>query len=342
MLKIRLGGVKTFENRACLYSSCISEADALGNICSVLAADRINMGMLTYIADNGFGDSITVACAKNAARFSGYMLEMAGSKGCRTAEVVSDVGRISLFPHDRRPEIMASVIAVLRAGFIKPYGIASSPSAVTIVVSSSDFEATMERLFDCFAFSACASYRDWLSACRMDEQQISDVRCTYDEQIISVYGFTRQNGYDLWNVSLPIEHMGNFGTFLTDLDRFGLKLPFLISSPVCREDCIHFSFALAEEGREAIRWTFDKNLPGNEYFCRGPVSVILLHGPHFGDRHGIADAFVTTLRSGRISLLALSCAVSSISAVIDGDKPDRAVEVLNGRFQVPLDKWTLP
>ena len=47
------------------------------------------------------------------------------------------------------------MITVLGANAIKPYGFASSPSAVTIVVSSPDFNIAMERLFDSFAFAAC-------------------------------------------------------------------------------------------------------------------------------------------------------------------------------------------
>ena len=41
MSTIRLGGVKVIENRAYLCSSCRS-GDALGSICSVLAAGRVN------------------------------------------------------------------------------------------------------------------------------------------------------------------------------------------------------------------------------------------------------------------------------------------------------------
>ncbi len=335
MSKIRLGGIKVVEKRAYLYSSCRRGADLLGNICSILAAGRINMGLLTHVADNGLGESITAASAKSALSFSGYILGAAGSDKCKTAEIESDISRISIFPHDQRPEITASVITILDAAAIKPYGFASSPSAVTVVISSSDFEIAMERLFDSFAFPACGSYSQWQAVCRMDEQQLSEVKCSYNEQIITIYGFTRQTGLDLWNVSLPIEYMSGFGAFLSELGELGFKLPFLISNSAPGAKGIHFSFALGEDRRERVEQAFDKHLPGRDSFCRGPVSVLFLHGPHFGDRYGIADAFVTALRKGGIPILALSCAVSSISAVIAGNDPDKAIEVLNTRFQTP-------
>jgi len=334
MSTIRLGGVKVFENRAYLCSTCRS-GDALDSICSVLAADRINLGLLTHMADTVPGESITAACAKTDGSFSGYILEKAGRGECKTAEIEKDVSRISIFPHDQRPEVAASLLAVLDANAIKPYGFASSPSAITVVVSSTDFNIAMERLFDAFAFSTWGSYRQWQAACRMDEQQPSEVRCSYNERIIAIYGITRQTGLDLYNVSVPTEYMGRFGSFLSVLGELDLKLPFLVSNSAPGGKSIHFSFALEADQRQRAGQAFDNHLPGRDYSCRGPVSALFVHGPHFGDRYGIANAFISALRNAGIPILALSCAVSSISAVIAGNDPGKAVEALNTRFRTP-------
>ena len=96
MSTIRLGGVKVIENRAYLCSSCRS-GDALGSICSVLAAGRVNLGLLTYMADTVPGESITAVCARSDGSFSGYILGNAGRGECRTAEIEKDVSRILLF-----------------------------------------------------------------------------------------------------------------------------------------------------------------------------------------------------------------------------------------------------
>jgi aspartokinase len=296
------------------------------------------MGLLTHVADNGTGESITAASALSALRFSGYILEVVGSGECETAEIESDISRISIFPHAQRPEITAALIKALGAAAIKPHGFASSPSAVTVVISSSDFEIAMGRVFESFEFPACGSYSEWQAVCRLDEQQLSEVKCSYSEQIITIYGFTRQTGLDLWNVSLPIEYMSGFGAFLSELGELGFNLPFLISNSAPGAKTIQFSFALGADRRERAGQALDKHLPGRDRFCRGPVSVLFLHGPHFGDRYGIADAFVTALRNGDIPILALSCAVSSISAIIAGNDPDKAIEVLSTRFQTPSGK----
>ena len=239
--KIKLDGVKTFENRASLYSSCTEGVDLLGRLCSVSAAERINMGMLTHVADNGVGESVTTAGAKNVNLFSRFLLDAAKWDEC-TRKITGDACSISLFTHDQKPGIAASVIAILGAGAIKPYVIGSSPSAVTVVVSSSDFGAAMQSIFDCFALSSRASFEDWRAACRMDKWDDGEVKFLYDKQIIGIYGFTRQTGLDLWNVSLPVERMAGFGAFLLELDKLDFKLPFLISSSACGEHDNHFSF----------------------------------------------------------------------------------------------------
>jgi aspartokinase len=333
MSRISLGGVKVVENRAYLCSSSRSEGDPLADICSIFAAGRINVGLLTYLADNGHGESITSASAKSALSFSGYTLRTAGSDNNHKTEIESDVCRISLFPHDQKPEVTASAIRVLDAGAVKPFSFASSPSAVTAVLSSSDLYAAMERIFESFDFPGCLSHEQWLAFYRMDEQQLSEVRFSYSEQIITIYGVNCQVGFDLWKVCMPIDYVRDFGTFLLQLGKLGLKLPFLISNPAPGRNGVLFSLALREDRHETIKRTLDEFLPVSSFSCRGPVSVLFVHGPHFGDRYGIADAFVTALRDGGVSLLALSCAVSSISAVIDGNHTDGAVEALGARFQ---------
>lgn len=335
MSKIRLGGVKVVEGRAYLCSSCRSEVDPLGNLCSTLAADRVNIGLLTHVGDNGQGESITAASARSAHCFSGYIVQAEGSDACYTAEAEGDICRISIFPHNQRPEIAGSLIATLEAGAIKPYGIASSPSAVTVALSSLNLEAAMERLFDFFELSDCTSYAQWKAVYRLDEHQLSEVRFSYSEHMVTIYGFTSQTGLDLWTLTVQIGFMGGFGVFLSELGELGFKLPFLVSHFAPGKEVIHFSFTLGTDRRGLANEALDRCLPARNCHCRGPVSIIFVHGPHFGDRYGIADAFVSALRHGGIPILALSCAVSSISAVIEGSDPDRAARALSARFQTP-------
>jgi hypothetical protein len=334
MLKIRLGGIKVFEKRACLFPLCRSGADALDDICSRLAADRINLGLLIHIADVGTRESLTAASIKSLDAFSSYVY----GKECNVKKTLADACRVSIFPHDQRPDVTSSLIRVLADNGIKPYALGSSPSAMTVIVSASDFQDTMERLFDAFAFRAYDSYDDWQVAYRGQGELLKDVRCSYHEQIITIYDFAHSKDLDLWSGTLPLKRLGDFGATLSGLNQFRLGMPFLVSISPPSEENLYFSFLFEAVHHDRVEQTLAKNLPDLDFFCLGPVTVFFLHGPHFGDRYGIANALVKALQKAGVLLLALSCAVSSISFVVQAIDSNETIKALNSVFQTPAGK----
>ena len=68
-----------------------------------------------------------------------------------------------------------------------------------------------------------------------------------------------------------------------------------------------------------------------------PVAGIFLHGPHFGDRYGIAHTLVGALDAAHISLLALSCTISSISLIIRQQELAAAQLILGNTFAAPVE-----
>jgi aspartokinase len=228
------------------------------------------------------------------------------------------------------------LIGVLVGNGIKPYVLETSPSAITTIVASSDFKGTIERLFNVFAFHAYESYHDWQAAYRGQEELLQDVRCAYHEQIITIYDFTHREDMDLWNITLPLKRLGDLGATLLELNQFQLRMPFLVSTSRPDEENIYFAFLFEASHHDKVEQILAKNLPDLDFSCLSPVSVFFLHGPHFGDRYGIADALLTALRKAGILLLALSCAVSSISVVVPGNDSNRTIKVLNSVFQTPV------
>ena len=73
-----------------------------------------------------------------------------------------------------------------------------------------------------------------------------------------------------------------------------------------------------------------------------PVAGIFLHGPHFGDRYGIAHTLVAALEAAHISLLALSCTISSISLIIRQHELAAAQVILGNTFAAPVECATAP
>ena len=63
------------------------------------------------------------------------------------------------------------------------------------------------------------------------------------------------------------------------------------------------------------------------------VAALYIHGPHFGDRYGIANTLVRALDSANVSLLALGCTVSSISVIVGKEDLAAAVQALEATFK---------
>jgi hypothetical protein len=339
MSKMRLGAIKVFEECAYLTSLCRTGEDTLGDICSRLAADHINLSLMTHIADNGVCESITAACTKSIEGFSSYIEWKASHGKCSVGKLQSNNCIISIFPHYQKLNVTGTLMGILAGSGIRPYGFASSPSAMTMIVSSSDFQGAIEGLFDAFEFSSYRSPWDWRAAYRSQEKLVKEVSCSYREQSIKIYEISHRIDLDLWNITLPLECLGNFGAALLDLNELGIRrMPFLVSSSSPDAEGLYFAFSFGAVHREKVRHALDQNLPGVDRYCLGPVSVFFLHGPHFGDRYGIANALVRALQNAGIPPLGLSCTMSSITAVIQGSDSKQTISALNANFQVPAGK----
>ncbi len=333
MPRTRLGGIKVFENRAFLSWSG-GRPEALGQLCAHMAADRHNMGLLTHLAGVGSGESITAACALRAECFAGYPRREAG--GCGDSwKILDGICRISIYPHDRRTGIAAVLIRVLHENGTRAHAVCSSPSAVTVVIPSADFRVTMERLFEFFEFPSYASFPEWHTVYREQEIELQTVRCSYHEQVIHIYDFSRRTDLDLWNLVLPAASLPGLADVLFEMDGSRLKVPFLLFNPFQEKDELSFAFSAEIADRREVERILRRNLPEADVFLHGPMTLFFLHGPHFGDRYGIANALVSALQRAGIRIIALSCTVASISFAVESDDQDGIIEALKPSFQTP-------
>ena len=332
--KIRLGGIKILEGRAHLISSCRGGESALPDICGRLAASRINLATLTHVADNGKRDSVTSVSTESGEGFSSYFLMKLDQARGAAVRMQSDVTILSVFPHDQKPQVTGTLLSFLGRGGIRPQGLASSPSAMTVLISAMDMEKVIDGLFEAFDFSAYQSPFDWHAAYRGKEQVFKEIICSYEEQVIKIYGVAAQSDLDFWHIPIPFSRLSHVGDALVSLADEGLKLPFLVgqSGP---EMSLLIGFCLASAHREQIPGIFSRHLSGVTPVRDDSVTVVSLHGPHFGDRYGIAHALVKALHDAAIQTLAISCAVSSISFVVGTIELERTLQAIENVFEVP-------
>ena len=301
-------------------------------ICSPLALNKINLTFLTHAIVEQSARQITAFCTEGSAGRASASLVEAHQGGTSNVNFLGDVSTLSIFPHDRRPEVTGLLLDALAKKGIHLQGMASSPSAVLSLVSTPETEAAIDTLFEAFEFPAYRSPSDWYAAYEGKEHLLRKIIASYQEKVVRIYDIVQQGGLDLWSVVIGQRALTKLGEALLALGQRQLKMPFVIAL-LSSENMLVFNFCFPGGQESQIRETFASHL-GETPLARHPqVAALYIHGPHFGDRYGIANILVRALERGSISLLALGCAVSSLSVVIREEDLAAAVQTLEATFQ---------
>ena len=244
------------------------------------------------------------------------------------------------------PEIIGNFIRSLARARVMIHGLASSPSAISAIVSGQEKKAAVRQLFQNFHFPAFESPEDSLrprARRRKTGAQGGGRLPGKDHQGLLDRAPARPGPVGRDRSSTDI--LAGFADALTELGTLGLQIPFLVAIPGPGGQDFLLSFShrppnpLEERGPE-IRRILEKHLPDLRPMRLTPVAGIFLHGPHFGDRYGIAQTLVEALEQAHVTLLALSCTISSISLIIRQQELAAAQLVLGNTFRRP--RWRRP
>jgi len=339
--RIRIGGLKVMEGGACVVSSSPPGANRLdADICAPLAQNRINLTFLAHVA----GDyDYQVLCTAGEAGETAFTLLKSLAVPETAVQLYPGTAVLALYPHDKRPEIIGNFIRSLARARIILHGLASSPSAIAVVLSSRRTKAIVRQLFENFQFSSFESPQDFFAAQPPPAELVEKVVATYQEKVTKVYCIVPLPDLDLWGASISsTAGLEGLAAALMDLGELGLQLPFLAAIPELgsKEFLVSFSTRRNQSGEdqsEQVRGILQRRLPDIRLMHFTPVAGLFLHGPHFGDRYGIAHTLVDALEKAHISLLALSCTISSISLIIRQQELAAAQLVLGNTFAAPVE-----
>jgi hypothetical protein len=338
--RIRIGGLKVLEGGACVTSSSPVEDHRLGpEVCAPLAQHRINLTFLTHVA----GDRQVLCTAGESGEAALALLQsQAGTWGSQALQPGTSI--LAVYPHDKRPEVIGTFIRSLARARVIIHGLASSPSAISAVLSTRRIKAAVQQLFEHFHFPGFASPEEFFSAQPPPQEYLEKVVAVYQEKIIKVYWIIPQPDLDLWGMSIATaDILAGFAAALMEMGNLGLAIPFLVALPGLegQEFILSFSTARRQPGGadqgSAVRRLLKNHLPELRPMRLTPVAGIFLHGPHFGDRYGIAHTLVAALDKAHISLLALSCTISSISLIIRQQELAAAQVILGDTFAASVE-----
>ena len=336
--KPRVGGLKVIEAGACLASSSPGGEFRLGHqVTGPLAQNRINLTFLTHVA----GDRTSLCISSPEGE--GTLARLKNLAGREDAfQLQPDTVIMAVYPHNKRPDIIGAFIRSLARSRSIIYGLASSPSAISGILESRRKVRVATQLFQDFQFSSVATVEEFFAAQEIPEEYVRKVVATYQEKKIKVYWIVPQPDLDLWAVSIPTTNiLEEVADILTRFGEFGLTIPFLIAIPRLGTEELLFAFSTgrasgSEDQGGIVRRVLNERLPGLRPMRLIPVAGIFLHGPHFGDRYGIVHALVEALEQAHVTILALSCTISSISVIIRQQELAPALLVLGQIFEAPV------
>ncbi len=155
----------------------------------------------------------------------------------------------------------------------------------------------------------------------------------YWEPIIGVYGLTAQTGLSLYTLIFPIEKLSYWGEMVRHLgeEEREFQLVSLQTSSFTRMQLCLLLDAGAGEARKLLEKCLE-NDDATSLAVVPYVELIYLHGPHFQDRYGIAEAALKPLHSAGIPILSVGCAGTSVYLVVPEKKSHAAAVCLRETF----------
>ncbi len=302
-------------------------------VCSPLAASKINITFLAHVARGAGSNSFTAWSTVLAAGADSYSLAKRHMDGRGTLVWFPETCIITLFPHEKRAEIKGSFLHSLAQARVDIRALASSPSAISAVLSLKARDRSIKQLFENFQFPAYNSPQEFYALQRPPEELLRQVVASYQEKTIRVYAILVEPDLDLWVASLPsAAALGELAQAFIDLGELRRRVHFFVALPG-PEPRFLVAFSLKTSHLTGLQGLFQAHIPEITITRLSPMAAIFLHGPHFGDRYGIADALVRALEQAGISPAALSCTVSSISVMVSAAELPKAVKILGEAFE---------
>lgn len=334
MTKIKLGGLKLWEGGAQVVVSSAREKQGLAaNLSGPLAAEKINVTLLSHVSGNRWPEGGTALCVTRALGASCSTLLKVSQRELESLSLYTDVSIISIFPHDQRLDVFGRLLVAMMEDGVEVRGLATSPSAIAAVVSDRTVERGIDTIFRCFEFPSYASAAAWRAGWRRPDRPVAETIASYEERLIKIYGVVEEPDLDLWLLLLTFPDLANLGAAFGELGGFGLRLPFLVALPGSGEKLL-CAVCMATIATDEVERILNAHLPHSIFRRWSPVAALFLHGPHFGDRYGIAHALIQSLERSDTEIFALSCAVSSISAVISAEDLPAATGAIESAFSV--------
>lgn len=157
----------------------------------------------------------------------------------------------------------------------------------------------------------------------------------YWEPKIRVYGLTTETGLSLYTVVFPVDRLSYWGGVVRHLGGEGGEFILINLQKVSAATMQLCLLPAAGSGAQDVGKWLEKGLKNEATTSLrviAPVELIYLHGPHFQDRYGIAEAAIRPLNNADIPILSAGCAGTSVYIVVSENRAREAAVCLSETF----------
>jgi aspartokinase len=158
----------------------------------------------------------------------------------------------------------------------------------------------------------------------------------YWENKIKTYGFQVERDLSLFQISMAPRALTRFGSVVfndTSDIQFGWVLVQASSTHTLE---IHILLDQKwEQPMHALLESYRRDAKGLDLRVKSPVEMVFFHGPHFGDRYGIADTALGTLRRKGLPILIAACTGASVYIIVPEHRSAEAKDILSDVFDTP-------
>ena len=161
----------------------------------------------------------------------------------------------------------------------------------------------------------------------------------YWEPTIKTYGFKEVSDVSL--VRMASDDLAKIGALIHDLDPVKNEFALLWNYNDTQNDTQNDTRSIClgmpgKDRRHAVELLKQKCLSENIDFIGEtyPVGLVYFHGPHYGDRYGIAETVFKTL-DGKVEIIAAGFSGAAVYLVFPMDDVKTAVSLLSQTFETP-------
>lgn len=344
MEKVKIGGIKLSSK---LIQLSLLNQDNFGSSISllfkILNENQINMPFISTSTCGEISQAYCCVSFEDEKRIKDIVGTIEGLD--KQIQFINEVGMLSVFPHGSSLKILSLLLYALGNARIPIFGITSSISTLTIITDYDKLEKAVTSLSNYFDLPAGHSpfksdvslkTQEYYKKIRKSEKNM-ETSAVYWEPKIKTYGLQEAVNLSLFELTIKPEQIVNSGLHIKNLDNLGINFKLILIQCLSNQNLrLYILFERKWEGKVQKNIHEQLQMDGKESVqIKSPVELIYFQGPHFGDRHGIADSAFSVLSNENIPILAAGCSGAAIHLVLPENGIQRAKPILADILDVP-------